>query len=138
VTGKHPRWHAFVWMTVGFLQGALTVLYLNGSSSDEVLARWKQPRSVDYGSFDPYTVFIVAVGKRRSFFLERATHEVRVMHGDDPNTYGHVVEISLDLGLYDASFVQRSKVSWTGAGVEIEVPTGHRLFLPKAAFIGGR
>jgi hypothetical protein len=125
-------------MTVGFAQGVLTVLYLNGSSSDQVIAEWKQPASANYGSFDPYTLYVVEVGKRRSFFLERSTHEVRVVHGGDPNTYGHAVEISLDLGRFDAEFIRKAKASWTAAGVELEVPTGHRLFVPRAAFIGGR
>jgi hypothetical protein len=39
-----------------------------------------------------------------------------------------------DLGPY----AKRAVVTWSDAGVTFEEPSGHRLFIPKAAYAGGR
>jgi len=123
----------------GVLLGAFTTLYLVSSSSGRVIAAWKQPQSVDYASFDPYTLFVVETGVVRALLSRRATHELRINRGAEPNGYGHYVHVSLDFdGDAADEEIKAALVTWAADGVSFEMPTGHRLFVPKGSFIGGR
>ncbi|HEY9645015.1 MAG TPA: hypothetical protein V6C88_01525, partial [Chroococcidiopsis sp.] len=63
-----------------------------------------------------------------------------ILVGSDPsNRYGHW----LDFTFYPfpdslRDHLKATTVEWTEAGVTLEPPSGHRLFIPKALFIGGR
>lgn len=58
--------------------------------------------------------------------------------GEDP-TYGHSVDYGFHYELEDDDvYIQRITVDWTEEGVIINEPSGHRLFIPAAAYAGGR
>ncbi|MGI5224222.1 hypothetical protein [Actinoallomurus sp. CA-142502] len=55
--------------------------------------------------------------------------------GSDPSlSYGHMVDITPTFG---GTFAVRTS-EWTAAGVRVRFTTGHELFVPASAFIGGR
>lgn len=58
-------------------------------------------------------------------------------------SYGHMIKYSFHPGYPDSDgnippFLSRATAQWTTEGVTLELPSGHRLFVPKAMFIGGR
>lgn len=117
---------------VGFTCGVVLML-LVGSTSSSVIARWPQPTTVAYQSFDPYTLFVVERRPRNP--LREVVHEIRIMRGDDAQGYGYMISAALGV---DAAAIKAAGVSWTTEGVELDVPDGPRLFFAKHLFIGGR
>jgi len=60
-----------------------------------------------------------------------------------PTGYGHVTTFDLhpemvDPALSVEAYARRVTVTWSETGVTLEEPSGHRLFLPKRAYAGGR
>jgi hypothetical protein len=52
--------------------------------------------------------------------------------------YGHWTEYEFHNYHNEPDYFTRCAVDWTADGVTLTEPTGHRLFVPKNAFIGGR
>jgi len=66
-------------------------------------------------------------------------YEVFVGHGPDTPSYGHSVRYSFHPGYTNPeTHIRSSKVEWSADGVTFIEGTGHRLFIPKAMFVGGR
>ncbi len=69
------------------------------------------------------------------FYAGRESH--------DP-AYGHMMDYGLHpamAGFFDedlAPYVQKATVAWTAEGVSFQEPSGHRLFIPRRAYEGGR
>ena len=92
----------------------------------------QQPTHIDYGSFDPYVISVVqgpiqwnTLGWPRSIIL-RVTRK-----GD--TSYGHFIEI--DLHVDDD---EETVAVWTEEGIDVTFSLGHKLTIPKRAFVGGR
>ena len=104
-----------------------------------MIAQWAQPIAVQYDSFDPYSLSIVEKGTDYSSILNwRPACEVFVGRGTNID-YGHAVAFSFYPGSTKVdTFIRASTVSWSADGVTLIVGSGHRLFIPKAKFIGGR
>ncbi len=102
---------------------------------DRVLAQWSQPNTIQYGSFDPYSLSIIEMntdswGHTYQIFVGRGTHAP---------AYGHYVQFPFHPysdGL--ETYIRNCKVEWAADGVTLISESGHRLFIPKAMFIGGR
>lgn len=79
--------------------------------------------------------FPFSIGWRYFFYAGHESH--------DP-TYGHHLDFELHpalAGYFDddlAAYARRAVVTWSDAGVSFDEPSGHRLFVPKAAYAGGR
>jgi hypothetical protein len=125
----------------GFLLGVLTTLLalvLASADAHDVLAKWSQPASVSYGSFDPYTLAVIDHGTFWDGLSQRPTHELRIYRGDEP-AYAHSIAVSFDFAGEPArDFVRRASVAWNAEGVTLTAPSSHAFFVPKAAFIFGR
>ncbi|AWM41324.1 hypothetical protein C1280_32890 [Gemmata obscuriglobus] len=104
-----------------------------------VRARWEQPSHLNFGSNDPYVVFVV---DRSSWWNEpnRFRHcgigVVSHVHGD--LLYGHWTEYEFHNPSSDPNYFTNCTTVWDPEGVTIIEPSGHKLFVPKNAFIGGR
>lgn len=61
---------------------------------------------------------------------------VAALHGDF--LYGHWTEYEFHNYGNEPNYFARCAVAWTANGVTVTEPTGHTLFIPKNAFIGGR
>ena len=59
-------------------------------------------------------------------------------HQHEPLLYGHWTEYEFHNYSNDSDYFTRCVVTWEPEGVTITEPTGHKLFIPKKAFIGGR
>lgn len=107
--------------------------------SDRVVKQWCQPKEVDYQSYDPYCLSVVEGSREwlKPEFPRR--HYLFVGRGTEAPGYGHYKEYSFHPGgAAIDDHVGRSTVVWNQDGVTFIEATGHRLFIPKEMFIGGR
>jgi len=136
------RWKLFHWI-VAFL-GALVItttgfLFLLTRPSNLEIAHWPSPEGnyhlivlkgdTDWGGFPIFT------RPHYFFYAGRESHNP---------TYGHHLSYEFhpemagyfenDLSIY----LQKSTVTWSPEGLTFEEPSGHRLFIPKSAYEGGR
>jgi len=90
-----------------------------------------QGEYVKYNSFDPYclTVFkqIQPLGSKYIIMISRK--------GDED--YGHKVNY-LESDPVNEDDIAKIRVMWTNEGLELTYITGHKLYIPKERFIGGR
>ncbi len=101
-------------------------------------ARWDQPNTVSYQSNDPY---VLCVKENSSWWNEfnRCRHcRVEVTSHHNVDIYGHATEYEFHNYQNEPDYFTRCTVIWEPEGVTIAEPTGHKLFIPKKAFIGGR
>jgi hypothetical protein len=118
-----------------------TSLFVLHRPSLRVLAHWRQPAGVRYDAFDPYTLSVIEADRDwRGFplFLGRR-HFVYVGRDQGTPSYGHVVDFSFFAGAEPLeTYLARGTVTWQPDGVTFVTPSGHRLFIPRDMFVGGR
>lgn len=96
--------------------------------------QWDQPAGIHYGSFDPY---FVAVYEVSPVLAPWPRYEVFVSKPTSPD-YGHLTEYGFHNAAWESDYFDRCTVDWTPDGITLTEPSGHRLFIPKKSFIGGR
>jgi hypothetical protein len=114
-------------------------VWLN-TSPDTVLLELRQPPTPDYQSFGPYSVYVLE-GPREWATLEwPRRHRLFVgRSGLGTPDYGRWLDYSFHTGGTDVNeHIQKSTAEWTPEGVTFVEATGHRLFIPKEMFVGGR
>jgi len=112
-------------------------LFVLTRPSERVLMRWTAPSG---------EAVLLYEGEREcgTFpFCSERRYYVYVGHDADPSGYGHRASFDLHPALVDpalpvTAYAKRVRVTFSGAGIEIEEPCGHRLFIPKRAYAGGR
>lgn len=85
--------------------------------------------------------FLLYVGTRRPFpgLSAEREHELWITRGQDTPAYGHATRYGLHASLTpEAEWLSRSRGHWDERGFTFEEPSGHRIFVPRAAFVGGR
>ena len=92
---------------------------------------WKQPPTVNYQS-GPYAMTVYETSPILSPY-----HQYEVWVGWDPS-YGHATEYGFHTRNANADYFEQCRTEWSPEGVTLIEPTGHKLFIPKDAFIGGR
>jgi hypothetical protein len=116
---------------------ALGGLFVLTRPSERILMRWTAPSGEavllyegerNYGTF-PFG------GDRR--------HYVYVGREPTPSGYGHRVSFDLHSELVDPplpleTYAKHVRAAFSDTGLEIEEPSGHRLFIPRRAYAGGR
>ncbi len=110
----------------------LLVLSTSDRPGATTFRTFQQPDEIDYESFDPYEVAITegsiqwsTVGWPRSILIK--------VTRSGETSYGHFIETNLCVE--DATKITSE---WDDTGVTLQFATGHRLTIPKEAFIGGR
>lgn len=135
------KWVRFAAWLVGSFALALIITFLLHRPSMKVIAQWKQPADITYDQWGPYYLSVVESDRDwRGFPLQvERNHLIYVGRDAGKPSYGHM----LDFSFYPVSdsteeFVKKSKVRWTPEGVTLATQTGHRVFIPKGMFTGGR
>jgi hypothetical protein len=109
--------------------------------ANQVIKQWTQPSDINYQSYDPYCLSVIE-GPRRWINpanLER-THYIFIGRGTDAPSYGLYLDFNF-FGYGKAetdAHIAASKVEWNTDGVTFIEASGRRLFIPAAAFTGGR
>jgi hypothetical protein len=138
--------HFAIWTTSVALTAslmALVALYGLTRPSLKVLHTWKQPDSLNYQSYGPYYLSIVETDCNwRSLpfsFCDDRHHILYVGRDSGTPIYGHMLAFPFKPGINGMkTALQQAAVTWTPIGVTFKATTGHQLFIPKQAFIGGR
>jgi hypothetical protein len=128
----------FLWLASATL-GGIVFIFFAFRSSNRVIAQWPQPSNIRFDGFDPYSLSVIE-GSTDYFTLPwRPTHELFIGRGTAAPGYGHVARFSFHPTDDDVdAYIHRSTVRWTSAGVSLTEGSGNQLFIPKAAFTGGR
>jgi hypothetical protein len=120
---------------------ALVFTHFLHRPSNKILAQWKQSDVVNYRSHDPYFVSVLERDINWTYFpLNWERHyQLYVGRESEAPAYGHFIEFSFHPGFDDlGTHLKKSTVEWSEAGVTFKEASGHKLFIPKMMFIGGR
>lgn len=120
---------------------AFLALLLATRPTLRVLRTWTSPAELMYDDWGPRHLSVVEGAWDFDGFplhLERR-HFIYVGRDAGTPVYGHQVKISLNNSVEALEpYLARATVTWTTEGVTFAEPSGHRLFIPKASFLGGR
>lgn len=126
----------------GVMLCSLVLTFLMHRTSDTVVAQWKQPLDLDYESYGPYYLSVVETDLNWTGFPLQVwrNHSIHVGRESGDTGYGHEVDYSFHPSTSSDfhSHLKKSNVVWTTEGVMFEEASGHRLFIPRAMFVGGR
>ena len=107
--------------------------------SNRVVHRWYQPSNVNYKSFDPYVLAVVEGARDWATLGWPRRYYIFVGRSNGVPGYGHYLDYTFHPGYENAEeHIRNSLVEWNKDGVTFIEATGHKLFIPKKMFIGGR
>ena len=99
--------------------------------SDRVIMESSQGDYIKYNSNDPYTLSIIKQSQ------PLGSRYIVLISGKSDKSYGHVINY-LDTSTDSDENIKRTRVIWNNEGIEMTFPMGHKLYIPKERFIGGR
>jgi hypothetical protein len=136
------KWRGVFLFLAGAVFGvlvALAVTLLMNMPSNRILKQWHQPKEIDYKSFDPYTVSVIEGAINWGILGTSRRHYLFIGRGTEAPSYGHYLDYTFHSGFEEVDeYIGRSTVEWKPEGLTFVEASGHRLFVPKAMFIGGR
>ncbi len=86
---------------------------------------------IKYNSYDPYCAYIIKQNQPLS------SQYIILISRKGDKEYGHVVNY-IDPTETSEENIKKTRVIWSNEGIEITFPAGHKLYVPKDKFIGGR
>lgn len=99
--------------------------------SNDIVMESCQGEYIKYNSYDPYCVYIIKQSQPLS-----SDYIIMISHKGS-HTYGHVLNY-VDPLVTSEEEVKKTRVIWSEQGIELTFPAGHKLYVPKEKFIGGR
>ena len=129
-------------LAIVFVAG-MTIL-LSHRQSLKVVAQWKQPGTVQYDGLGPYYLSVYESDYDWRGFPLNWQRRYSIYVGRDSGTpnYGHNLDFTfypMQADHFDVqTAITNSKTEWQTEGVTFITTAGHRVFIPKAMFIGGR
>jgi hypothetical protein len=113
----------------------ILILIVSGGPGGKVLYESKQPSGIKYGSFDPYVLRVLEGPIEWSTYGWPRSSIIQVTR-DGEYAYGHFINMDqIPSYVTDGGEIA---VVWSQEGIEVSYHSGHRLLIPKSAFIGGR
>lgn len=110
----------------------LLVIFVTQVPSDKVLFRSDQPSSLKYSDEMPHRLVQYVGAKHWLTLGDDHSTEIWISHPGEERVEGHVITFDCS---GDSQIV---RADWTPEGIDIEFAMGHKLFVPKAMFVGGR
>jgi len=149
VSPARPAWRVGRWAVLALLFAFLVLAcslplsfglaWWMNYPSNRVVAKWTQPETIDYKSFGPYELYVMEGGLNWTLFGTERRYYLFIGRAEGEPSHGHAIDYSFHPGGTDlAAHIQASKVEWSDDGVTFVEASGHRLFVPKKMFIGGR
>jgi hypothetical protein len=99
--------------------------------SNDIVMESCQGDYIKYNSYDPYCVYIIKQSQPLS-----SDYIIMISHKGS-HTYGHVLNY-IDTDPVSEEEIKKTRVIWSEQGIELTFPAGHKLYVPKDKFIGGR
>ena len=88
----------------------------------------------DYVKYSPGITYCLRIIKQQHTLSK--SYFILVSRKEDKD-YGHVLYYP-ETGIIDESSIEKTRVIWAADGIELTFSTGHKMFIPKAAFILSR
>lgn len=129
-----------VWIVAACPLIFVILFFILTRPSNEVVHKWQQPASITYDGQGPYYLAVVKSDLDWRGFPFEIRRNYSIYVGRDPQpSYGHWVDLSFFPEPDDMkTFLNKASTNWTDQGVELVLPSDHRVFIPKDAFTGGR
>jgi hypothetical protein len=125
----------FFTLGAGLFTGLLIIVILfqlmGFTITDRVIMENSQGDYIKYNSQDPYTLSIIKQTQPLS------SNYIVMISGKGDKSYGHVINYIDPAPLSDEE-IKKTLVIWNKDGIEMTFPMGHKLYIPKERFIGGR
>ena len=109
----------------------IPIQYWFFSNGGEIIGTFKQPGNITYDY--TYEMRIKEGSRVQRIWSNLRRLEISVYRIGNKNGYGHRTEIFVP-----GTDVSKTAVSWNFDGITVAFDTGHSLFIPKSAFVGGR
>ncbi|MBA7610011.1 hypothetical protein ES703_17214 [subsurface metagenome] len=106
--------------------------------SHRVIHQWHQSADINYNNFDPYTLAVVEGARDWATLGWPRRHYIFVGRSNDVPDSGHYLAYTFHPDNGNKEHIKKSLVEWDEDGVTFIEATGHKLFIPKKMFIGGR
>jgi hypothetical protein len=121
----------FAGLMTGFLILIIGAHVFGFTFANRTIFQSCQGEYIKYNSFDPYCLSVIKqvrpLGNDYIILISRK--------GDD--NYGHVINY-IEPKPLNEEFIKKTRVIWSNEGIEMTFPAGHKLYIPKERFIGGR
>lgn len=125
----------FIALGAGVFTGLLIIIIvfqlLGFTIGSSVVMESCQGDYVKYGSGDPYCLNIIKQTQPLS-----SNYIIMISRKNEMN-YGHVINY-IDPNPVSVQDIEKTRVIWSDAGIEITFTLGHKLYVPKESFTGGR
>ena len=129
---KKSAWFALgAGLFTGFLILIVLTQLMGFTWKNSVIMESCQGDYIKYNSFDPYCLRIIKQSQPLS-----STYIMMVSRKEDKE-YGHVLNY-IDPSPLSEEEIVKTRVIWSNEGIEVTFPAGHKLYIPKDTFIGGR
>lgn len=132
-----------LWLvTVLIVAGGLSMatLFIITRPADRVVATWPQSSKIKYDEATYYLSVIETDQDWRGFPLfSTPRYAIYVGRDQGAPSYGHIIDFTFyTKGDYLPSYLKKAQVDWSNEGVNLSLPSGHKLFIPRHMFVGGR
>jgi hypothetical protein len=134
-----------VFLVCGLLASLVVLtLWLAHRQPLTVVAQWKQPDTITYDGLGPYylSVFKSDIDWRGFPLNLERRYSIYVGRDTGKPSYGHEIDFTFYPMQSDQADViiaiKNANAEWRSDGVTFITTSGHRLFIPKSMFIGGR
>ena len=122
-------------LMAGLFTGVLLIMIvfqlMGFTISDTVIMESDQGDYIKYDSNDPYNLSIIKQSQPLS------SKYIVMISAKNNNSYGHVINY-IDPDPVSEDEIRKTRVIWNDEGIEMTFPLGHKLYIPKERFIGGR
>lgn len=115
----------------GFLILLVLMQLMGFTWKNSVIMESCQGDYVKYNSYDPYCLSIIKQNQPLS-----SNYIIMISRKGDKD-YGHVINY-IDPDPVSEEEIQKTRVIWSNDGIEVTFPAGHKLYIPKERFTGGR
>jgi len=115
----------------GFLIIVVLMQLMGFSWKNTVIMESCQGDYIKYNSYDPYCFSVIKQSQPLS-----SSYIIMISRKRDKE-YGHVISY-IDPTPVSEDEIQKTRVIWSNEGIEVTFPLGHKLYIPKERFTGGR
>src|SRR4030095_228172 len=115
----------------GFLIIVVLMQLMGFSWKNTVIMESCQGDYIKYNSYDPYCLSVIKQSQPLT-----SSYIILISRKGDKE-YGHVISY-IDPAPVSEDEIQKTRVIWSNGGIEVTFPLGHKLYIPKERFTGGR
>jgi len=125
----------YISISAGVMTGILILIIaahvFGFTFANKIILQSCQGEYINYNSFDPYCLSVIKQVR------PLGNDYIIIVSKKGDETYGHVLNY-IDPDPVSEDDIKKTRVIWSNEGIEMTFSTGHKLYIPKERFIGGR